>query len=99
MNVVLTAEEILKIYEMLLRSQSDEILTSKFKAPIQDILERQEDAFNKEKYESWAKIEEKKINELRNLNQSLILKKAAKTEPRCGENCTRCSHQKEAKVT
>ena len=76
MNVVLTAEEILKVYEVLLKSsKTDELLVSKFRQPIQDMLEKEQARTNEEKFEAWSSLEEKKINNLVQKNENIKVHK------------------------
>jgi len=76
MNVVLTAEEILKVYEVLLKSSKlDDLLVSKFRQPIQDMLEKEQSRSNEEKFEAWSTLEEKKINNLVQKNENIKIHK------------------------
>lgn len=75
MNVTLNAEEILCVYETLLKSKNttdeqDKII-AKFRKPILSALEKEQDKIDATMYQAWTENEVKKIEELTRENASM----------------------------
>ena len=73
MNVYLTAEELLTVYEMLLKNPSagQEVLIAKVRAPILAVLEKEQERTEKEMFSAWTNQEAKKIEELAKQNMAV----------------------------
>ena len=73
MNVYLTAEELLTVYEMLLKNPAagQEVLIAKVRAPILAVLEKEQERTENEMLSAWTNQEAKKIEELAKQNMAV----------------------------
>lgn len=71
MTVTFSAEELLQVYEMLVKHGADTPLLEKLRKPILGILEKEHDRLEKDMYATWTAQELKKIDELSQKNNVL----------------------------
>lgn len=74
MNIYFTAEELLKAYDLLLKSGDSSIdsIVAKLRSPILSALEKEQEKLEKTMFNAWTSQEAKKIEELAKQNQSVV---------------------------